>query len=36
MDQLSLDAIPYYQEQLYGALSLVLELQNKLEEDEEV
>ncbi|CAD8111283.1 unnamed protein product [Paramecium primaurelia] len=36
VDQLSLDAIPYYQEQLYGALSLVLELQNKIEAENDI
>ncbi|CAD8126329.1 unnamed protein product [Paramecium sonneborni] len=36
VDQLSLDAIPYYQEQLYGALSLVLELQNRIEAENEI
>ncbi|CAD8162027.1 unnamed protein product [Paramecium octaurelia] len=36
VDQLSLDAIPYYQEQLFGALSLVLELQNQIEAESEI
>ncbi|CAD8208769.1 unnamed protein product [Paramecium pentaurelia] len=36
VDQLSLDAIPYYQEQLYGALSLVLELQNRIEAENDI
>ncbi|CAD8125834.1 unnamed protein product [Paramecium sonneborni] len=36
VDQLSLDAIPYYQEQLYGALSLVIELQNRIEAENQI
>ncbi|CAD8051469.1 unnamed protein product [Paramecium primaurelia] len=34
VDQLTLDSIPYYEEQLYGALQVIIDLQQKVEQHE--
>ncbi|CAK62312.1 unnamed protein product (macronuclear) [Paramecium tetraurelia] len=34
VDQLTLDSIPYYEEQLYGALQVIIDLQQKVEQQE--
>ncbi|CAD8071825.1 unnamed protein product [Paramecium sonneborni] len=34
VDQLTLDSLPYYEEQLYGALQVIIDLQQKVEQHE--